>query len=300
MESDVRIPNITLAGSIGSGKSTVGKILGKALDCEFISTGKIFRSIGKNSNMTTLQTNHAAETNTGIDGQVDRFIVTRAKSPKPFVMDSRMAWHFVPDSLKVYLYASPYTASLRVFSDESRDTEKYTSIRQAKEDILGRRKSEIARYQKLYQVDIDKIANYDLFIVTDGAEPDEIASIILKAVNGNSIKKAWITTKQLVPLISADHISLTDQHSCECDVSSSLLEVAFYDGFGYLFDFPDQSQLRLNKGNSFIAFEDRTPTKVGFETDFFDLARKLELNHFRKWEQLMGTRLAIVEAVERR
>ncbi|MCY4304587.1 MAG: cytidylate kinase family protein [Aestuariivita sp.] len=295
----MRVQNITLAGSIGSGKSTVGKILGEALCCEFISTGNIFRAIGKDSNMTTLQTNHAAEINTGIDDQIDGFIVTRAKSTEPFVMDSRMAWHFVPDSLKVYLYANPYTASQRVFSDSSRDTEKYTSIRQAKEDILGRRKSEIARYRKLYEVDIDKIDNYDLFIVTDGAEPDEIASIILKTIDENSKKKAWIKTKQLVPLISTDHMSLIDKQSCEYEASSSLIEVAFSDGFGYLFDAPDQSQFRFNKGNSFIAFEDKTPAEVGVENDFFSLACKLELDHFRKWEQLMGTSLAIVEAVQR-
>jgi len=286
--------NITLAGSIGSGKSTVGRMLAAALKSEFISTGMIFRSIGKNSKMTPLQTNLAAEINTAIDHQVDNGIIERAKSSKPFVMDSRMAWHFVPDSLKVYLYASPQLSAQRVFSDTShaRANEQFASVTETRKSIQVRRESEIARYYSLYGVKIDDITNYDLFIVSDGAEPNEIVDVILESLPNKS-QDSWIKTKQLVPLISAKELHSIPRRVDHDDTAHNPLAIQLVNGYGFVLDTPYHLAKVLMKGDQFTTFEHSRCPQSELRQTFLDLTSQKEINPFHEWEELTGTKLAI-------
>ncbi|MCY4152581.1 MAG: cytidylate kinase family protein [Aestuariivita sp.] len=287
-------PNITLAGSIGSGKSTVGQILAERLKCEFISIGKIFRSIGKSSNLDTLQTNLAAESNADIDRKVDDFIVQRAQSDTPFIMDSRMAWHFVPKSLKVYLYASPKTAVNRVYTDKSRETEKYSSRGIALDHILDRRKSELARYRRLYDVDIDDIDNYDLFVVTDGAKPTEIAQLILRCLSPSTSSKSWIKPSQLVPMMTAATIDKppVNEDSVQRNTLAALI-LQLFDGYGFVFHGGSQLATILKDEDFFVPFIDQESEEASFEQNLIKQAALLGDEHFADWEHLVGPKIAL-------
>ena len=59
---------ISLAGDLGSGKSTVGAILAEKLHAAVYSTGTIQRKIAEEMGMTTLQLNQYMETHPEIDG----------------------------------------------------------------------------------------------------------------------------------------------------------------------------------------------------------------------------------------
>ena len=96
---------ISLAGDLGSGKSTVGKILAKALGAAVYSTGTIQRRIAEEMGMTTLQLNQYMETHPEIDGKIDDGLRALETEDADLIIDSRMAWHFVPSSFAVYMAA---------------------------------------------------------------------------------------------------------------------------------------------------------------------------------------------------
>ena len=83
---------ISLAGDLGSGKSTVGKILAAEFHAELYSTGTIQRKIATEMGMTTLQLNQYMETHPEIDGKIDDGLRALENEPKNLIIDSRMAW----------------------------------------------------------------------------------------------------------------------------------------------------------------------------------------------------------------
>ena len=105
---------ISLAGDLGSGKSTVGKILAKALGAAVYSTGTIQRRIAEEMGMTTLQLNQYMETHPEIDGKIDDGLRALEAEDADLIIDSRMAWHFVPSSFAVYMAADAYVSAERI------------------------------------------------------------------------------------------------------------------------------------------------------------------------------------------
>lgn len=294
MEKQTRI---TLAGSLGSGKSSVGKKLARKLGIDFISTGQIFRTIGKVSNLNALQTNLAAETNSDIDAEVDARIVELADSNKSFVLDSRMAWHFVPDALNIYLYASIGTAAKRVFADATRDTEQYESVDIATEKLIQRRQSECARYQRLYGVDIDSIANYSLFIVTDGADLDDIVSLILKVLENKATAKHWLPKANLVPMMSIRELSGLRHLSATKTEQLSPVPLVLQDGMGFAFEEPVKLATTLMLGGKLVSFVEQTPAYLENKDNLLPAADRLGASHFFDWEEVAGGELTISRLV---
>jgi CMP/dCMP kinase len=171
---------VTLSGTLGSGKSTVGRELARRLNIPYISAGQLFRELGQISSLDALQTNLEAETNRALDDAVDNKVRELNKTVPDFVIDSRMAWHFVDHALKVFLSVTPEVAARRVMQDKTRLTEKYASYEAALDGLRARRESELKRYKRLYDVDIEEASNYDMSIRTDDVEPPEVVDLILR------------------------------------------------------------------------------------------------------------------------
>ena len=92
---------ISLAGDLGSGKSTVAKLLIEALGAEYYSTGAIVRAVAEKRGMTVADLNVYMETHPEIDKEIDDGLVALSEDPRPLIIDSRMAWHFTADTFKV-------------------------------------------------------------------------------------------------------------------------------------------------------------------------------------------------------
>lgn len=171
---------ISLSGQLGSGKSTIGKLLAKQLGYTFYSTGSAQRKIAAERGMTTLELNQLSMTDSSIDKQIDSIFKNLALQDENFVVDSRLGFFFIPSSLKVKLNVETQVAAERIFSDPTRSEEKkYASVQEAKQSLLKRRALEVERFKKLYHVDIDNEANFDLVIDTTQKTPDEIVNIIM-------------------------------------------------------------------------------------------------------------------------
>ena len=108
-----------------------------------------------------------------------------------------MAWHFVPDTLKVYLYISDRAAARRILGAQRSD-EDYRSISDPTRPILARRESEIIRFKKYYNVDIDDLRNYDVVIDTTFAPVDDVVKQISEFKNASK-PACLIDPRNLVP-----------------------------------------------------------------------------------------------------
>ena len=170
---------ITLTGDLGSGKSTVSKILTGRLNYDYIYTGKIQREIAGRYQMTTLELNQYAETHPEIDGEIDATFKALNDSTD-IIVDSRLAWFFIPDSLKVYLTCDIEVAATRIANDRQRKSEQYVSHQEAVQNIIARKESENKRYMELYGADCSDLSNFDLVIDTSFLTPEEVADGIEK------------------------------------------------------------------------------------------------------------------------
>ena len=170
---------ITLTGDLGSGKSTVSAILCKKLNYSYIYTGKIQRQIAQTYKMTTLELNKYAETHPEIDEQIDATFKSLNDSTD-LIVDSRLAWFFIPHSFKVFLKTDLTVAAKRIFEDKNRENEKkYNSINDAIDDIIARKTSENKRYLDLYAADCSDLSNFNLVVDTSDITPEKTAEIIL-------------------------------------------------------------------------------------------------------------------------
>ncbi|NIA03923.1 MAG: AAA family ATPase [Nitrospiraceae bacterium] len=169
---------ITISGRIGAGKSTVAKELAEALGYEYYSTGSIMRKIAKEKGINLLKLSEEAEFNPEIDEQIDKFQKEIGKIKDDFVMDSRLGFIFIPDSIKIYLNVDLETSAERLLSRNDKE-EHYKDFDTTLDSITERERIENERFMKLYHVDFTNLTNYDLIITTSDLTPNQIVSTII-------------------------------------------------------------------------------------------------------------------------
>ncbi|MDX1913137.1 MAG: cytidylate kinase family protein [Saprospiraceae bacterium] len=186
---------ITLTGDLGSGKSAVSRILCERSGFEYISTGKVQRQLAQSLGLDTLEMNRRADIDPTIDEQIDGIFVALGRDPKSYVIDSRMAWFFLPDSFKVFLQIDVKIAVARILNDPTRNSEQYTSAEEAAEKILARKASENARFLQKYGADCANLNNFDLVINTAERSPAQVADLIFEALDarlaGRPFARFW-------------------------------------------------------------------------------------------------------------
>lgn len=176
---------ITLAGPPGSGKTTASKKLAQQLGYDFFYSGDLFRAIVKERGYELQEGNIAAEQAKEIDHQVDTRLRQIGADQDNLVIDSRMAWHWMPFSFKVYLDLDLEVAAQRIINEMSQarlkhehvptDPKEYAAI------LKQRLDSETRRYKSLYSADPYNRSNYDLVVDTSHIPPDQVVGQILEA-----------------------------------------------------------------------------------------------------------------------
>ncbi len=198
---------ISLAGDLGSGKSTVAKILIEALGAEYYSTGSIVRSIAARMGMSVGELNKYMETHPEIDHEIDDGLKALSADPRPLIIDSRMAWHFTDGTFKVYLSTDIETSALRIMG-ANRQGEHAASLEETVAQTRARRQSEEKRYFEQYGVNINDLTNYSLIVDTTSASPEEVAGVIINAF------RAWQSDKSVVGCyICPDRINYPDDET---------------------------------------------------------------------------------------
>ena len=194
--------HITLSGELGSGKSTVANYLISKMPFKIVSAGLLFRQLAAQHGMSAKEFNEFIENDPKYDHYVDDTMAELGRTDEKIIFDSRMAWHFVPSSFKIYLYVDVDTATERIFNDVGRVSESYSDKATARKEIVERRQSEILRYQNFYHCNLDDYSNYDLIVDTSHASRDEVNELVFNSFKafeeGKEYTKIWLSPKSLI------------------------------------------------------------------------------------------------------
>ena len=172
---------ISISGTPGSGKNTVAEILVKKLKFKHYSMGDLRGKMAIEKGMTISELNKLGEKEAFTDKEIDEYQKTLGKKEDNFVIDGRLSFYFIPQSIKIYLDVDPREGARRIFMAPPRkDEQKYHSIEEVIKSNKERVESDKKRYKKYYNIDSYDKKNYDLVIDTTKPRPKEIADIILK------------------------------------------------------------------------------------------------------------------------
>ena len=170
---------ITISGRPGAGKSTIAKLLAQKLNLKHYSTGDFMRKIAQDRGISLIELSEVAESDLSVDQEIDNYAKNLVKEDN-FVIDTRLGYHFIPNSIKIFLDADPKTRAQRIFKDK-RQEEKGT-LEELEKEIQKREQSEIKRYQKYYNLNPFNQDNFDLLIDTTDLTPEEITSKIIEFI----------------------------------------------------------------------------------------------------------------------
>ena len=173
---------ITISGAPGSGKSTVAKRVAEKLELRHFSSGDYQRTLAKEMGLTITELARVAETDPEIDKKTDSWAEAIGEADDNFVMDSRLAFDFIPDSIKIFLDVTEDEAARRVFHEKRKEETENTTQGRTFEVLKERKDAEMKRYQKYYGIDYTNPDNYDLVIDTTSMPIHKVIEEIIKLV----------------------------------------------------------------------------------------------------------------------
>lgn len=180
-----------ISGEIGSGKTSVAKLLGHASGREVVHAGSILREAAAALGVTVLEANSIAEQDEDLDLAIDEILLKFGRSNSSLIFDSRMAWYILPSAFKVHLIVNPDVAAQRLVIGRASEVERYRSLEEARRCAEQRYQSERRRFDRRYGVDMALLSNYDLVVDTSDAEPNSVAV---------EIQAAWAARQPEYPL----------------------------------------------------------------------------------------------------
>jgi cytidylate kinase len=193
---------IVMSGDIGSGKSSVASALKQLTNFDIIGTGTIQRAIAAKRGLTTLELNKFSQTDRSIDDEIDSYVIELGKTQDNLILDSRLAWHFIPTAFKVFLSVDSVVGANRVFN-AARNDENNPSLDVTLKNNFKRQSIEDQRFNQLYNIHFRRYNNYDLIIDTSYTSPDRIAKKIKDCFDtwtqGQAFPQLWIAPKKLLP-----------------------------------------------------------------------------------------------------
>lgn len=175
--------HITLTGKPYAGKGETSKILEK-YGFEVVHMGELYREVAKERGLDVVELNRLGDTS--VDAMVDKKLVEVAEERKneDIVFDSRIAWHFLPESYKVFLDVESHVQAKRVMGAK-RDSEKpVNSFDEAMKIANERWELENGRYRMLYGIDNLNPQNYNIVVDTSQNTPKQNTLKILKGFYG--------------------------------------------------------------------------------------------------------------------
>lgn len=170
---------ITLFWLAGSGTTTIAKLLCEHKNLHFMSTGNIFRQYAQEAGMDLYTfENTVAKHDKNFDLKLDEQVAQYWKNNTNFVFESRLAWHFIPESFKIYLDCTQEERYKRIHAREKGDIKDIAFFNTRRENEL------IKRYTEVYP-DIQfppSQKHFDLYIDGTKLSPQEILDIILQHI----------------------------------------------------------------------------------------------------------------------
>lgn len=203
---------ITISGTPGSGKSTVGKLLAKKFRYRYYSIGAIRRAMAKERGMTLQEFNVLGETKAFTDTEVDQWQAKLGREHDNLVVEGRTSFHFIPHAVKLFLAADLNVAAKRIFYDGAHArrfeaSHHYQNPAELAHGLKHRIASDTRRYKKYYGLNIFLKRHYDFYLDTTKLTPTQTVRKIMaflakvkqknKGVDAHGIKKQQSTGSKI-------------------------------------------------------------------------------------------------------
>lgn len=170
---------ITISGIGGVGKGTTSKLLGEKLDFSVLSAGDFFRKKASELGMTVYEFDEFVKKNPEYDKKLDLMQKKFGEENNNFILESRLGWFFVQDSIKIKLVCEENERIKRIGLREEENFEKIKIKEEKRLDSIKK------RYKDLYQIDnFQADENFDLIVDTTKTLPEKVVEKII-----NFIKK---------------------------------------------------------------------------------------------------------------
>ena len=148
----------------------------------------MFRDMAKKRSMTVEEFDKVCKTDPSMDKKVDDSVIKLARENDSFVIESRTAWHFIPQSIKIYLKVDDKEAAKRIFKESNNENRKNESNNFDSEDniltsLKNRKINDDERYMKLYGLDIRKESNYDYILDTTSLSIENVFDKVIKFID---------------------------------------------------------------------------------------------------------------------
>ncbi len=181
---------ISISGAAGSGKSTVGKILAEKLGYDRYYIGGIRRKMAKEKGLTLAEYNRLGEKDPSTDLEVDEYQKKLGETADNFIIEGRTSWYFIPHSIKIFLDVDEKVGAERIFLDLKKNPSRnegknLNSVKEVLKSNRQRKKSDIKRYKKYYNINAYDTSNYDLVIDTTDKTPREVVAKIMEFIENH-------------------------------------------------------------------------------------------------------------------
>jgi predicted cytidylate kinase len=170
---------ITLSGTPGSGKSTVGRLLAQRLEIPFFGMGTLRRRFAAEQGITLAELNKREEVTPYSDIVVDQYQAKLPEEYPSFVLDGYVSYYFVPQAVKIYLTVDIREGAARILA-QHRDVEHWNTIEEGVTSLKAREQSNKLRFGKLYNTDPTDLKHYDFILDTTGKTPEQTIEEILR------------------------------------------------------------------------------------------------------------------------
>ena len=238
--------HISVAGKLGSGKSTICTILKNKYGYQIYSTGVIHREIANQQKVSTLEMNRMMTKDLRYDREIDEAVtkISIEKDNEVIIFDSRMAWKFAAKSFKIFVSVDPLVAATRVMKEPRGVAETYSDIEDARLKLIERARIENERFKQLYDIDNFDYSNYNLIIDSTYVSPEDMTNIVYdkyqKYCNNNYEETSDIlmSPTSLFPLesIRSIHTKILDEYKTEKEYNKRPIEIVVANGYHFIVD----------------------------------------------------------------
>ncbi|MDP1833799.1 MAG: AAA family ATPase [Candidatus Moranbacteria bacterium] len=183
---------VSFNGQEGSGKSTIAALVAEKMGIPRYYMGQLFRDMAKEHGLTLPEFRKICDQDPSFDKKVDDYVTALPDKHESFVIESRTAWHFIPQSIKIYLQVEPEAAAERIFkgldgkNNRGNEDTNLNTAENIRKSIIKRRLEDNERYFALYGIRQDEIKNYDFIIDTTNLTIAEVFEKVITFINEKS------------------------------------------------------------------------------------------------------------------
>ena len=173
---------ITISGFPGAGKTSVGRKVAEKFGCNFYSMGDLRGKMAMEKGMTVDELNKVGENESWTDNDVDLYQKELGVKEDDFVIEGRLSYHFIPQSVKIFLKVDLEEGAKRIFSDQRDDEDDVDSLGEMADMIRRRIGSDKKRYAKYYGVDCYLESEYDVVVDSTRLGIDEVVDVVCREI----------------------------------------------------------------------------------------------------------------------